>query len=408
MPTNAITFNIQDGGLGRSIAGKDFYSGICFPFVDANLPAGFSTDDRFKKIFNIEGAEALGITSDSANDATKIAHYHIDQYFRMLNKSGGTGILFLNLFDENSGVYDGGQQVEDIQNFADGELRQVAVYYDIAFASSLVTAVNSSVETLLGQDRPLVAVLGADTSGVDLSTLPDLRALDKKWISVDMSQDGSGTGKELFDSVGQSITSIGATLGTIALSNVHENIGWVAKFDVADSVEFQEPAFGNGELVKDTADAQINTLNTSGYLVLIKRQEITGTFFLDSPQTSISSSDFAYIENARTMFKAVRLSRQKLLPFINSPLYVDANTGQLSETTIFGLENAVLTALEEMATAGEVSVNQSTGKLPIGSVVIDPEQDVLATSKVVITVKIVPVGVAREIIVNIGFVPKIS
>ena len=140
----------------------------------------------------------------------------------------------------------------------------------------------------------------------------------------------------------------------------------------------------------------------------MKRQEISGTFWLDSPQTTLATSDFAFIENSRTMFKAVRLSRQRLLPFINSPLYVDATSGKLSEETIFGLENAVLTALEQMAQAGELSVDQATGKLPKGSVVIDPDQNVLATSKVNITVKLVPVGVAREIIVNIGFVPKIG
>lgn len=409
MPKNAITFNIQEGGLGRAIPGKDYYSGIAFPFVDGELPTGFATGDRFKKVFTLQEAEALGITSDSVNDATKIAHYHIAQYFRMLSKSGNTGVLFIYLFDENAGVYDGGQEVEDLQNFADGELRQIGVYYDIALASSLVTAVSDSIETLIGQDRPTIGIIGADISAVaDLSLLVDLRVLGESWVSVDIAQDGSGTGKALFDSVGQSITALGATLGTIALSNVHENIGWVAKFDVADSVEFQEPAFANGQLSKDIADSLIDTIDTQGYIQLIKRQEITGTFYMDSPQTTLATSDFAFIENSRTIQKAVRLSRQKLLPFINSPLYVDAVSGQLSEVTIFGLENAVLTGLEEMATAGEISVNQATGKLPNGSVLIDPNQNVLTTSQVVITVKIVPVGVAREIIVNIGFVPKIG
>ncbi len=409
MSINAITFNIQQGGLGRTIAGKDFFSGIAFPFVDAQLPAGFGVTDRLKKVFTLGEAEALGIVDTSANDSVKIAHYHIDQYFRMLEKSGGTGVLFINLFDENLGVYDGGQEVEDLQNFADGDLRQVAVYYDIAFASSLVTAVSGSIDTLLAADRPLIAVLGADITGVaDLTTLVDLRALDKRWVSVDISEDGSGVGAALAVSAAQSITSIGVTLGTIALSNVHENIGWVQEFDVADSIEFQEPAFANGQLVKDISNSVIDGINTKGYLQLIKRQEITGTFFLDSPQTTLATSDFAFIENSRTMFKAVRLSRERLLPFINSPLYIDATTGKLSEDTIFALENAVFTALEQMAQAGEISVDQATGRLPEGSVVIDPAQDVLATSKVTIVVKIVPVGVAREIIVNIGFVPKIG
>lgn len=409
MPINAITFNIQEGGLGRAISGKDYFSGIAFPFVDAQLPSGFGVADRLKIVHNLSEAEALGFESASANDSNKIAHYHIDQYFRMLEKSGNTGILYINCFDENLGVYDGGQEVEDLQNFADGELRQVGVYYDITFASSLVTSLNASIETLLNADRPLIAIIGADTSGVaDLSTLTDLRALDKKWVSVDISEDGAGLGATLASDAGQSVTSIGLLLGTIALSNVHENIGWVDKFDVADSVEFQEPAFGNGDLVKDTSNSEIDTINTKGYIQLVKRQEISGTFWLDSPQTTLATSDFAFIENSRTMFKAVRLSRQRLLPFINSPLYVDATSGKLSEETIFGLENAVLTALEQMAQAGELSVDQATGKLPKGSVVIDPDQNVLATSKVNITVKLVPVGVAREIIVNIGFVPKIG
>lgn len=409
MPINAITFNIQDGGLGRAIPGKDYYSGLAFPYLDAELPSGFATNDRYKKIFTLQEAEALGITSDSANNSTKILHYHIQQYFRMLSKSGNTGLLFLYLFDENAGVYDGGQQVEDIQNFADGELRQVGVYYDIAFASSFVNAVSGSIDTLLSQDRPCISVLGADISGVtDLSTLADLRALDKKWVSVDISQDGSGTGKALYDSVGQSITSLGATLGTIALSNVHENIGWVDKFDIADSVEFQEPAFANGQLSKDISNSLIDTIDTQGYIQLVKRDGLSGTYYLNSPQTTAADSDFAYIENARTIQKAVRLVRQKLLPFINSPLYVDASTGQLSEVTIFGLENACLVALEQMSTDGEINVDQATGKLPSGSVLIDPNQDVLATSKVEISIKIVPVRVAREIVVNIGFVPKIG
>ena len=408
MPINAIKFNIQDGGLGRALPGRDYYSGLAFPVGNADLPTGFATDNRTVQVFTVQQAEGLGITSDSLIDSIKIAHYHISQYFRMLNRSGNTGTLFIHLFD-NSVAYDGADQVTALQDFAKGELRQIGVYYDIPFASSLINAVSASVTSLLTQERPTIAVIGADISGVtDLTTLPDVRALDQNWVGVDISQDGSGEGKALFESVGRSITGIGTLIGTIALSNVHENIGWVGKFDISDVFEFQEPSYSNGQLFNETTPTVVNLLNERGYITTVKRQEVIGAFYLDSPLTVPADSDFAYIENARTMFKAVRLSRRELLPFINSPVYLDASTGRLTEATMFEYENAVLRALEQMAVNGEINVDQTTGKLPNGTVLIDPGQNVLATSQVEISIKIVPVGTAREIIVNIGFVPKIA
>ena len=141
---------------------------------------------------------------------------------------------------------------------------------------------------------------------------------------------------------------------------------------------------------------------------MVKRQEIASSYHLDSPLTVPLTSDFAYIGNARVIQKETRVIRTRLLPFINSPLYVDATTGKLTEENIFEFESAVLLALNQMATAGEIQIDQATQKLPIGTVVIDPDQNVITTSKVSITVKTTPVGVNREIEINIGFVPKIG
>jgi hypothetical protein len=43
------------------------------------------------------------------------------------------------------------------------------------------------------------------------------------------------------------------------------------------------------------------------------------------------------------------------------------------------------------------------GEISDYKVIINPLQDVLTTSKLSIAIKIVPVGVAREIEINIGF-----
>jgi hypothetical protein len=403
MAINSITFNIQEGGLGRAIPGKDYYSGMVF--FPATYPTGFSNTDKIKQVFTLEEAEALGITLA----LYPLEHYHISEYFRMLEKTGGTGVLWIYLGDTvGLETYDG-TQITDIQNFADGDLRQVGVYTNETFASSLVTDANTAVEALVAENKPLVVMLAADFSAVaDLSTLADIRVLDKDYVGVIISEDGSGVGAALAVTLGKSVSSLGTTMGTIASASVHLNIGWVSAFDVADSVEFQEPAYANGQLVKDISNTQIDAINDLGYISMVKRQEVAGTFHLDSPLTVPVTSDFAYIENARVIQKETRLIRTRLLPFINAPLYVDALTGKMTEATIFQLESAVLLALNQMAVDGEINIDQATQKLPIGTVVIDPDQNVIVTSKVNIVVKTVPVGVIREIEVNIGFVPQIG
>jgi hypothetical protein len=47
------------------------------------------------------------------------------------------------------------------------------------------------------------------------------------------------------------------------------------------------------------------------------------------------------------------------------------------------------------------------GELSGFKIFINPDQDVLSTSKLIVTMKIVPVGVLREITVNLGFALKV-
>ena len=87
------------------------------------------------------------------------------------------------------------------------------------------------------------------------------------------------------------------------------------------------------------------------------------------------------------MDKVERLQYAALAPKLNAPLLVDSD-GKLSIGTIRIFENIADNPVEGMEIAGEISSR---------SVVIDPDQDVLTTSKLVVTTFVVPVGVAREI-----------
>jgi hypothetical protein len=146
-------------------------------------------------------------------------------------------------------------------------------------------------------------------------------------------------------------------------------------------------------LVKTISKTALDGLSDYGYIFLIKRPGYAGTFFNDAPTCISVTSDYAYIENNRTIDKAVRNVRSFMLPFVNSPLYVNED-GTLDENTISLFKNEASRGLESMEIDGELSAY---------SVTINPAQNVLSTGQLSIAIKLVPVGVAREIVLNIGF-----
>ena len=126
---------------------------------------------------------------------------------------------------------------------------------------------------------------------------------------------------------------------------------------------------------------------------MLKHTGLAGTYNEGAPTSIAVTSDFATIFNNRTTDKAVRGVRTFMLPNISSPLLVNAD-GSLTEDTAAKFKNDAARALEQMERDEEISAFV---------VLIDPTQNVLSTSKVVVTIKIVPVGVADQIEINIGF-----
>lgn len=367
-----------------------------------------------------------------------VLHYHISEYFRLQPK----GVLWVGIFAQNT--FDG-TEIETIQNFTDGELRELAIYLSHeVFASSQLTIIQGKLDTLATQHAPMSVVFHSDLSSATLSTLADLTTLSNERVSMLIGEEGdyhiliydnakayiSGdkvtfqgktyrskadtTGNSPWDGTkwvelrenlqaisGFSIGTSGVTLGAVSFANVHEDIGWVAKFNlVTDPVllGLDEVAFATGDLWNDISDSLKGTLNDFHYIYLRKHRGATGTFFSDSFTAISLTSDFATIENNRTADKAQRNIRANMLPNLLSPLFVNED-GTLSEITIALFKKDSEKALIDMVTAGELSAQR---------VEIDPTQNVLSTSIINIGVTLVPVGVAREIRFILGFSVKLT
>lgn len=338
------------------------------------------------------GATIAGTLTQFASgtrSAMAVWHYHIAEFFRLQPK----GQLYVGFFAV-PGSYDF-TEIATIQNFANGKVRQLGVYKDsAAFSTSDITAIQAVCTTLAGLHKPLNVLYGADLSSVsDLSTLTDLSLLTANNVSAVISQDGAGLGSYLYTTGGKSVTTLGATLGAVAFASVSDDIAWVSKFNISNGVECDTIAFANGQLLTAISTSLQNTLDDYRYIFLVKYTGIAGSYFNDSHCAIVVSSDYAYIENNRTIDKAIRGIYSSVLPALNSPLTLNSD-GTLTDTTI-----AYFTGLAEVNLAQMVR----DVELSAYAVTIDSTQNVLSTSNLTIAVKLVPIGVARQITVNIGF-----
>ena len=382
MALNDIKFIKGQGGLGRTLPNEDHKSGIVFLRSFASGGSAPSIPFTYDTVTSVADAETKGITVALFPEE----HYQISEFFRIQADS----ILHI-IFGANEDANYDFSEITTLQNNADGDLRQIAVMTFSAFTITNVPKIQAVISALEVLHKALSIVYAGDLAGMTLLNLPDLRDQNSPDVSVIIGMDGNADGKALFDA-SKIVPCIGATLGAISKAKVNENIAWVEQFKMS-AEELDVPAFSNGELVKATAEATLNQLNERGYVFLRKHIGIAGSYFNDSHTCEAITSDYAYIENVRTIVKAIRNVRTVLLPKLNSPVKLNAD-GTLTLETITDWTNKADNALEQMKIDDEISAFK---------VEINPVQNIGSTSKLVINITLVINGVARNIEVEIGY-----
>ena len=346
----------------------------------------------------VSGTIAGTLTQPSGGVASKLAlyYYHISEYFRMQPK----GVLYVGFFAIPT-TYNF-QEITTIQNFSNGAIRQVGILKDTAssFAVGDLTMIDGICKWSDDLHKPLSALYAADlTATSDISVLTDLNLLTANKVSAVIGQDGGGAGNALFIATGKSVSNLGALLGVVAISKVSESVGWVGSYNISNGKECEVLAFANGQQFSaaSVTDGLLQSLDNKRYIFLRKYIGSAGSFF-NGGHTSIAvTSDYAYIENNRTIDKATRGIYASLLPSLNSPLALKSD-GSLRETTTAFFESQAGLNLDQMVRDGELSAH---------AVTVNPAQNVLATSQIIITVTLVINGVARQIVVPISFKPSI-
>lgn len=391
-----LTITRTNGNLVRSLAGEDHISGLVFysatlPVADGGAPE-FTATERIHTISSIETAEKYGITADAAAWETKVLHYILESIFNM-----NPGVsLYVGIFKPAAGA-NAFSEIKLIQNFAGGRLRQVGVWNGaVELSDTIINSLQSVATTLEAQNKPLSILYAPKVA--DVTSLEGYAKAGRKNVSVIIAQDGEGTAAALYKDAANaakaSVSALGDLLGAVSKAKVHQSVAWVEQFPTNIAVA----AFGDGTKYRDLDTATIEELDADRFIFCRTYDGFAGTFFNDNHTLDLPTSDYAYISDVRTMDKAVRGIRSYLLPKLGRPMKVDASTGKLERTTVEHLITTGNKALEDMERDGELSGYKFD---------IDPDQNILSTSRVRGVIKNVPVGVMRNLDLEIGFAPSI-
>lgn len=387
----SLTIVRQNGNVPKSQNGQDHVSGFVAYLLEADIPATFKTEP-VQAVSTIDKAEELGITADATAWSVKMLHYQLEEVFR-INPSI---TLYVGLFSKPESMTF--QELKTVQNYAEGAIRQMAIWNgDTAPTADNIVKLEAVADSLDTENAPLSTLYAPLVS--NYKNLPSNLATNNPRVSVVIAQAGSGTGAELYKSKDNktktTVSAIGVALGTLSKAAVHQCIAWVKNFPSGISM----PALGDGTLVRTIDKGELEKLDTNRYLFLNNVVGVAGSYWNDSHTMDSPTSDYAAIENVRTMDKAVRGIRTYLTPELGGNVYIDPDTGKLQSYTVSHLETTANIPLEEMEKAGELSGYKAE---------IDAEQDVLSTSTIEVTIKNVPVGVVRKFKVKIGFVKSLE
>jgi hypothetical protein len=404
MPLNDVIVNKINGGLGIVAPSIDSVCALVCSGVAINGGVQLNTVYRITSLTDLV---ALNINEDYDELNDLLVYEHIKEVFR-INPNAD---LYLRVVAQSTTYANMVASVEPIMAASNGTVGVIAFNYcpatpvavgTVTELLAAIAAANTAAVTQFNLHRPCVMLL--EGVGIGVSNIEDanfnLRALNARNVAVMAGQNYAVSSIVRLDDLDneydpyKSYAAVGTALGTVTLARVNENIGWIQRFNVfGGNLNF--PGLGGEPLISLT-NTLLDTANTKGVIFFRRHTGINGIYFNDSHTATELTDDYGYIEMQRTANKAARIIRATFLPDLSGPVSIDTITGKLPREVVDALQ-----AKGRKAITDQMLNNQELSGFEF---VIDPNQNILATSQLVTQLALVPTGTARKIIVNLGFI----
>ena len=249
---------------------------------------------------------------------------------------------------------------------------------------ALWAAVSSEEQTFYEQyKKPLFFVLEARNITEDESLDEYAQYLVDERIGLQNYDIQIVTARSLYtrmDGTIHDINNAGIVCGLYSKSKVQQSIGEVKSFSISENKML--------ELLPVGIEDYIGILDETKYLTFRKYEGLEGNYVTNARMMCPDGSDYRYAEDVRVKNKIVKETRKKALLELQSDVDMVDVQGSLETMAKF-----IQIPLDIMARSKEISS---------AKIIVPEGQDILATEKLIIVIRYIPIGHIREIEIDLG------
>ena len=349
-----VQVNISDGNLLRSINAPDAVPALLTKEYGGGIVAVYSPDDAATK----------GVTGDGVPKTTAM----VEMFYKEL--AGNTRLYVATANAAN---------LEKLASHGVNIVAWVETSFTASALQTLSNTIKSSCERMQAGGFPVRVLAGGGMSSNDLSDLSP-KTLDNPYLGIVAGEDSE---------TGASIAA--AALARCCKYGAEVKIG-CGKNGALTSIT--DIVLG-GKAYSEYTLAQLEVMHDNGFIMLQHRSGAAGYYF--GVDNMCSVGDYRILAHGRIIDKAQAIIQQAYAPFVEDTIRV-AEDGTLDEGDVSYLENVL-----ESSILANMSAQISGVK-----VVIDKEQDIINTSTLAVSCRILPLGYATWISVTLGLTTATS
>lgn len=392
LPRVKITF--ENGALGGVSPSEDGVCGLVAYATAVSTTFALNTPYLVTKL---AGLEALGITSESTG-ANALLYKTVKEFYSeapegtklwLMGVASSTTIA--NLTDKTK------ENIKPLLRAARGTINILMIKAASSGSPTMEGSIDSATLTAVAnlqaladewtenQYAPFMCLVEALSYSGTASSLPDLTERSDNRVGVVLGDSVSGSAG----------AAVGLVAGRLAAEPVHRSLARVR------SGAIQAEAMYIGSAAAENGDPDV--ANDLGYIVPRTFVGKSGYYWSDDHLATEAGDDYSTIPRRRTIDKAYRIAYKTIVDEVaeNVPVNIE---GKLAAFHCKGVETSVESAIVNSMTSEGNLGNDPDNASDLGvQCYIDPDQNILATSRMEVNLKVKPYGYSKYIDVKLGF-----